>query len=214
MPQPPETRSVKIGADERGGWSSDRPRREGAPPPRPPDVSVRCQVLRPRDRMRYSPGSVLMVASAVGGVRDRFTDRLIEDRASLFSLDKVRGLLAGRVEAQDVEARGAQLLAAAVAKRVEAGQTVVVALEGLDAAERERYVRIAAASRRPRHLVLLEVGRDDVDEDDRAALNALRRSIDTGELGGEGFHTALRVGATQADEIKKILFRPPPRDDD
>ena len=209
-----EPRSVKISADERGGWSSDRPRREGAPPPRPADVSVRCQVLRPSDRMRYSPGSVLMVASGSKAVRDRFTDRLIEDRASLLSLDKVRGLLAGRVEADDVEARATELLGAAVAKRLDAGETVVVALDGLDADERERYVRMAAPLRRPRHLVLLEVARDDVSEDDRVALNTLRRSIDTGELGGEGFHTALRVNAANADEIKKVLFRPPPRDDD
>ena len=30
MPTPPSTRSIKISDDERGGWSSDRPRRDGA----------------------------------------------------------------------------------------------------------------------------------------------------------------------------------------
>ena len=32
MAEQPPTRSVKIGADERTGWSSERPRREGAKP--------------------------------------------------------------------------------------------------------------------------------------------------------------------------------------
>ena len=31
MPTPPASRSVKISDDERGGWSSDRPRRDGGP---------------------------------------------------------------------------------------------------------------------------------------------------------------------------------------
>ena len=44
-------RSVKIGADERTGWSSERPRRAGGPD-RPPDISVRCKVLRPAEALR------------------------------------------------------------------------------------------------------------------------------------------------------------------
>ena len=34
-------RSVKIDQDERGGWSSDRPRRGGSGPERPADIGVR-----------------------------------------------------------------------------------------------------------------------------------------------------------------------------
>ena len=45
-------------------------------------------------------------------------------------------------------------------------------------------------------------------------LNELRRSLDAGELGAEGFQTALRLNASAASELKKLLFRPPPRDDD
>ena len=61
MSQPP--RSVKIGDNERGGWSSDRPRKAGEAerPPRKQDVSVRGRVLAPSDRMRYNPGSLLVV---------------------------------------------------------------------------------------------------------------------------------------------------------
>jgi hypothetical protein len=212
MASRPPARSVKISDDERGGWSSDRPRRDGAPP-RPADVTVHCRLLAPTDRLRYSPGSLLVVASASAQERERFLDRLIEDRASLLSLDKVRALLAGRVAEQDLDARAQELLAAAVSKRLESRETVVIALDGLDASEREPFVRMAAALKRPRHLILLETAREQVREEDLAALNELRRALDAGELGGEGFQTALRLGGGSAGEVKRILFRPPPREE-
>jgi hypothetical protein len=208
----PPARSVKISADERTGWSSDRPRRDGAPP-RPADLTVHCRVLAPADRLRYSPGSLLIVVSASSQERDRFLDRLIEDRASLLSLDKVRGLLAGRVPEQEIQVRAEELLVAAVSKRLENRATVVLAAEGLEGGEREPFVRMAAALKRPRHLILLEIARDQVQEEDLAALNELRRALDAGELGGEGFQTALRLGGGSASEVKRILFRPPPRED-
>ncbi len=212
MPTPPSSRSVKIGDDERTGWSSDRPRGEGRPP-RPADVSVNNRVLAPADRLRYSPGSLLMIVCAVPSERDRFATRVIEDRASLLSLDKVRGLLAGKLPEEQIEARAEELLTAAVLKRLGANETVVIAAEGLDPAERERFVRMAAQFKRPRHLILLEAGREQVQEEDRVPLNELRRALDAGELGGEGFHTALRLGGGSIGELKRILFRPAPRDD-
>jgi predicted kinase len=208
----PPARSVKISEDERTGWSSDRPRRDGAPP-RPADLTVHCRVLAPADRLRYSPGSLLVVASASAAERDAFLNRLIEDRACLLSLDKVRGLLAGRVAEEDIQARAEDLLRAAVAKRLENRETVVLAADGLLPAEREPFVRMAAALKRPRHLILLEIARDQVREEDHVDLNELRRALDAGELGGEGFQTALRLGGGTAEEVKRILFRPPPRED-
>jgi len=213
MASRPPARSVKISDDERTGWSSDRPRRDGAPQ-RPPDLTVHCRVLAPADRLRYSPGSLVIVLSASAAERDRFLERLIEDRASLLSLGKVRALLAGRVAEEDLESRAQELLAAAVAKRLENRETVVLALDGLEASAREGFVRIAAAHKRPRHLILIETTRDQVQEEDAAALNELRRALDAGELGAEGFQTALRLGGGSAAEVKRILFRPPPRDDD
>src|ERR1700712_144841 len=150
----PSSRSVKIGSDERTGWSSDRPRRDGAPE-RPPNLSVHCRVLRPADRLRYSPGSLLVVVSASAAERQSFVERLIEDRASLLSLEKVRGLLAGRLAEEEIEARAEELLAAAVSKRRENRETVVLVAESLLPEERERFLRIAAALKRPRHLILL-----------------------------------------------------------
>jgi hypothetical protein len=208
----PPGRSVKISSDERTGWSSDRPRRDGAPP-RPADLTVHCRVLAPADRLRYSPGSLLVVASASPAERDRFLDRLIDDRASLLSLGKVRALLAGRVSEEELPARAEELLAAAVGKRLENRDTVVLAIDSLEPDAREPFVRAAAALKRPRHLILLETARDQVQEDDLAALNELRRALDAGELGGEGFQTALRLGGGSAGEVKRILFRPPPRED-
>ncbi|HTU80002.1 MAG TPA: hypothetical protein VMF09_14705 [Solirubrobacteraceae bacterium] len=211
MASRPQGRSVKISDDERGGWSSDRPRRDGAPA-RPADVTVHCRVLAPTDRLRYSPGSLLVVVCASHAERDRFLGRLIEDRASLLSLDKVRALLGGRVEEEQLDARAEQLLRAAVAKRLQARETVVLAADSLDARERETFVRDAATLKRPRHLILLETAREHVAEQDHAALNELRRALDAGELGGEGFQTALRLGGGTAGEVKRILFRPPPRE--
>jgi predicted kinase len=207
--QPP--RSVKIPDDERGGWSSDRPRRDGGA--RPPDITVRCRVLTPSDHVRYSPGSMLVVVSPSKAERDRFTESLIDNKGSLLSLDKVRSLLAGRIAEEEIANRAVEVLEAAVLKRMQAGETVVIAAEGLEADERERYARMAAGFRRPRHLILLDVARNGVDDEDRAALNRLRRRLDAGELGAEGFQTALRLGGASLSELKRIVFQPPPRDD-
>lgn len=212
MPTPPSGRSVRISTDERGGWSSDRPRRDGAPP-RPADLAVRSRVLSPADSLRYSPGSLLLIVSASAADRDRLVERVIHNRSSILSLDKVRALLAGRVADDEVEARAGELLDAAVHKRLAASESVVMPVEGLDVAERERYVRMAADLKRPRHLILLETARDQVHEDDRAALNDLRRRLDAGELGAEGFQTVLRLSGAAASELKRIVFSAPPRDD-
>jgi hypothetical protein len=212
MPTPPAGRSVKIDQDERGGWSSDRPRRDGAPP-RPADLSVRCRVLRPSELLRYSPGSLVMLVSPAIDEGERFAERLVEERGALFSPGKVRGLLAGRVAEEEVEARACELLHAAALKRIEARESVVVVTDELGPEERERYVRPAAAQKRPCHLILLEPPRDRIDDDDRPALNKLRTALDAGDLGAEGFNTVLRLGSGSVGEVKRMVFRPPPRDD-
>ena len=108
MADEPKTRSVKIPEDERMGWSSERPRRDGAPP-RPPDLTVRCRVLSPSDHLRYSPGSLLVIVSVSAAERNRFAERLIDGRM-LFSLDKVRGLLEGRVPEDQIDDRAKEIL--------------------------------------------------------------------------------------------------------
>jgi hypothetical protein len=177
------------------------------------DVSTRSRVLSPTDRMRYSPGSLVLVVSAEQGAPDRFAARVVEEQGVLLSMAKVRGLLAGKLPADQIEDKARELLLAAVGKRMTSGLSVVVPMEGLDAADREVFVRLAAPHRRPRHLILLETGRDKVADDDRPALDALRRALDAGELGEEGFATVMRLGGANVSELKKVVFAAP-RDDD
>ncbi len=212
MSTTPPQRSIRIADDERGGWSSDRPR-PGNRPDRPADISTRCRVLRPSDRMRYAPGSMLLIASASDAERARFADRLIENKGALLSLAKVRTLLEGRVAEEDLDLRAEELLLTAAEKRLSANQTVVVPLEGLEPEDREPLVRLAARLGRPRHLILLDTGREGVAEEDRAALNELRTRLDAGELGSEGIQTVMRLGGTSAQELKRIVFQSAPRED-
>jgi hypothetical protein len=209
---PTAPRSVKIGSDERTGWSSERPRREGEAP-RLADVSVRGRTLRPSDRLRYTPGSLLLIVGAAASEPDRFAERVVEERGAVLSLAKVRALLTGRVAADQLEARSRELLDAAILKRLKAGQTVVVVVEGFDAGERERLVRLAHGERRSRHLILIETSRDQVLDEERPGLDELRRELDAGELGREGFSTVLRLGGNSLTELKRIVFQRPPRDD-
>jgi hypothetical protein len=132
MSGPGPARSVKIADDERGGWSSDRPRR-GKGPERPADISTRCRVLQPADRLRYSPGSLVVVVSGSEEEADRLAQRVFEERGAVLSTVKVRGLLAGKVPEEDVDAKAGALLAAAAAKRLQAGDSTVVAARLLDA---------------------------------------------------------------------------------
>jgi hypothetical protein len=210
-----EPRSVKISDNERTGWSSDRPRRPGEAerPPRKLDVSVRGRVLAPTDRMRYSPGSLVLIACADAQLRARFVARVIDEQSAVLSLGKARALLTGKVPEADLDAKANALLDAAASKRFAAGQTVVVPLETLAAEERERFIRLAAAHRRARHLVLVEAGKDKVSQDDKEPLGELRTALNAGELGQEGFMTSLRLGGQVIDELKKIIFAPPPADD-
>ncbi|HKP91464.1 MAG TPA: AAA family ATPase [Thermoleophilaceae bacterium] len=211
MADQPSTRSIKIADDERGGWSSDRPRRGG--PDRPADISTRCRVLAPSEALRYSPASLLLIVSPSSERREAFAERLIQDRGSLLSLERVRRLLAGRVPEEEMDAKAQELLDAAARKRFEAGEPVVVTATGLDPAERERYARLAAAAKRPRHVILIEAGADGVQDEDRRALNDLRRRLDAGELGAEGFQTAMRLGGEAVSELKRIVFAHEPRDE-
>jgi predicted kinase len=208
-------RSVKIGADERTGWSSDRPR--GGPndrPPRPVDISTRCRTIKPSDRMRYSPGSLVVVVSASSADRDRFVNRVFEEQGAVLGIDKLKSMVAGKVDESALDATAKQLLDATIAKRLEKGDAVVLPTASLDVEEREPYVRLAHKFRRPRHLILIETAKDKVAEEDVATLNELRRQLDAGELGAEGFQTAMRLGGSSVTDLKRIVFRPAPRDDD
>jgi len=212
MEQGSKPRSVKIGEDERLGWSSERPRREGGPQ-RPADISTRNRVLKPSEELMYSPGSLVVVASPAPAEAAAFVNRLVQAKGALFSMAKVRTLLAGRVGQAELEARAQELLTGAIAKRLESGETVVLVTETLDADERDPFVRLAAAAGRPRHILLFEPARVDLDDDGKAALSDLRRRLTAGELGQEGFQTSLRLAGSTIGEVKRLDFQRPARDD-
>jgi hypothetical protein len=213
----PQTRSVKIGADERTGWSSERPRRDGETGGRPVDVAVRCRILTFEHRMRYSPGSLLIVSGTAAVDPSGWAARVVEESSAVLSLAKIRALLAGRVAEEAIEDQAHKLLYTAVTKRLREGQSVVVPLEGFDEDSvegRREFARVAHSLRRPRHLILLDSGKDEVAEDEeRKGLDEMRRLLDTGALGEESFQTAMRLGGATRSELKKIVFRPPPKDD-
>ncbi|MGI8413688.1 MAG: hypothetical protein ACR2LV_09455 [Solirubrobacteraceae bacterium] len=211
MPTSPSQRSVKIASDERRAWSSERPRSDGAPP-RQADISTRCRVLTASDRLRYSPGSLVLLVSGVAEEAVALAERVVEERGAVLSPTKVRSLLEGRVGADELEDKAQELLKAAVIKRLDANQSVLVTVEGLGPEQREAFVRPAHARRRPAHLILLETARDRVPEEMRSTLNELRRALDTGEVGREGFQTALRLGGRSIGELNRIVFQPPPRE--
>jgi hypothetical protein len=212
MEQSSKPRSVKIGEDERLGWSSERPRREGGPQ-RPADISTRNRVLKPSEELIYSPGSLVVVASSAPADAEAFVNRLVQTKGALFSMAKVRGLLSGRVGEAELETRALELLTNAVAKRIESGETVVLVTETLDPEEREPFVRLAAAAGRPRHIVLFEPAGVDLGEDGKAALSDLRRRLTAGELGQEGFQTSLRLAGSTIGDVKRLDFQRPSRDD-
>jgi hypothetical protein len=156
---------------------------------------------------------LLLIVGAAASEPERFAERVVEERSAVLTLAKVHALLEGRVAAEEMAARSRELLEAAILKRLKAGQSVVVAIRGFDASERDRLVRLAHGERRPRHLVLIETSRDQVLEDEGPGLDQLRRALDAGELGSEGFQTVLRLGGSGLTELKRIVFQRPPRDD-
>src|SRR5689334_18913064 len=132
MEQGSKPRSVKIGEDERLGWSSERPRREGGPQ-RPADISTRNRLLKPSEELIYSPGSLVVVASSAPDQAEAFVNRLVQQKGALFSTNKVRTLLEGRVPDEELEDRARELLTNAIVKRLESSETVLIVADTLDA---------------------------------------------------------------------------------
>jgi hypothetical protein len=212
MEQGSKPRSVKIGDDERLGWSSERPRREGGPT-RPVDISTRNRILRPSEELLYSPGSLLVIVSSSPPEAEAFVNHLVQNKSAVMSMSKVRGLLQGRVSDDELDNRAAELLANAVAKRLDSSETVVLLAQTLAPEEREPHVRAAATAGRPRHIMLFEPAGVELADDDKAALGDLRRRLTAGELGEEGFQTSLRLAGSSIGEVKRLDFQRPSRDD-
>lgn len=163
--------------------------------------------------MRYSPGSLLVIVGPAATEPLAFAERIAEPKSTVLALSRIEALLAGRVPDGDIPARAADLLTATARKRLESDQAVVLPLDGFDRDEREHYIRIAHGLRRPRHLILLDAAPADVTDEERPLLDDLRRELLAGELGQEGFQTAMRLGGAALQGLKRVVFRPLPRDE-
>jgi predicted kinase len=117
-----------------------------------------------------------LVIGAAASEPERFAERVVEERGAVLSVERVRALLAGRVAADEVETRSRELLDATILKRLKAAQGIVIANPRFEPAERERLVRLAHGAKRPRHLILIETSRDQVNGDERPGLDELRRA--------------------------------------
>ena len=182
----PGSRSVKIGADERtAGPGSPAPRRRSRAPAEHLCALSRAGAGRPPALLAGQPrGRDLGLRARPRRLRGA-ADRGSRELAVAGQGARPAG--GARARAEELEARAQELLAAAVSKRLENRDTVVLAAESLEAQERERFVRIAAALKRPRHLILLETARDQVSEEhlpdaQRAAPRARRRRAGRGGL--------------------------------
>jgi hypothetical protein len=177
------------------------------------DISTRNRVLKPSEEILYSPGSLLVVVSGAPADAEAFVNRFVQNKGAIMSMSKVRGLLKGRVGDEELETRAQELLTNAVAKRIEASETVVLVAETLAPEEREPFLRLAAAAGRPRHILLFEPAGVNLDDEGKAALGDLRRRVTASEMGGEGFQTSLRLAGSSIGEVKRLDFQRPARDD-
>ncbi len=73
---------------------------------------------RPTDRLRYSPGSLVVVVGPAAAELGRFADRVVEERGVVLSVERVRELLAGRVSEAEMDERAQALLTVAITKRL------------------------------------------------------------------------------------------------
>ena len=128
----------------------------------------------------------MLIVGAAASEPERFAQRVVEEGRRSSRLRKsTRCLPDGSRRA--TRGRSREVFEATILKRLKTAQRVVVAIPRFDASEPERLVRLAHGQRRPRNLILIETSRDQVLEEKRPGLDELRRALDAGELGLDGF---------------------------
>lgn len=197
-------RRIVIGPEERSGWSSERPR-EG----RKAHSQNRARVLSPAAELYYAPRSLLVVCSATPEIRLKFLQRFFSAQ-QIISQRRIEAFLGGSVDSKDLGAAAKQLMHAAISRRLQAGQSTVIAPLELFVDEREDLTKIAHQYKRTAHLIVLDAGRQAVgDENLFAQLAALRAAARSGEVGSEGFRTALVLGRADVDRLQAVFFIDP-----
>jgi hypothetical protein len=198
-------RSVKIGADERTGWSSERPERKSSGPGRPPRPAGRALNVAASDTLSFPAGSLVVFTGADVVTIHRLVARMLP-RPALVSYDPLARAVAEKVPAEQVEEVTLRLVSKRVAERQAEGQATVIATSDLSA-ELRRKLAALAERRAGSHLVVLDSGRKAVDDDERfEELRAVVTGARSGEIGSEGFSTAMVLGRVDLDKVTGIEF--------
>jgi predicted kinase len=198
-------RSIKIGADETSGWSSDRPQRATGGGGRPRRPSGRALVLSAGDTLSFPAGGLVVFTGADPVTLHRLVGRLLP-RPAVLSHDQLARAVAAKVPAEKVAAITLQLMTKAVSERVAEGKAVVI--ETTDLTSELRTALAALADRRAgSHLVLLDAGRKAVADEERfEALRAVAAQARSGEIGSEGFSTVVVLGRSDLDKVTEVEF--------
>jgi hypothetical protein len=200
-----ELRSVKIGADERTGWSSERPQRTSSGPGRPPRPSGRALVVAASDTLSFPAGSLVVFTGADPTPVHRLVGRLLP-RPTVISYDTLARAVAEKVGAEQVTEVTLRLVSKRVAERQAEGQATVI--ETVDLSSELRTALAKLADRRAgSHLVVLDSGREAVGDDERfEALRLVATGARSGEIGSEGFSTVTVLGRKDLDKVTAIEF--------
>lgn len=198
-------RSVKIGADERTGWSSERPQRAGSGPGRPPRPAGRALTIAASDTLSFPSGSLVLFTGADAVSVHRLVARLLP-RPTLISYDALARAVAEKVPAEQVGDVTLRLVGKRVAEHQAAGQATVIETGGLSPELRSSLAALADR-RSGSHLVVLDSGRKAVGDDERfEQLRAVVAAARSGDIGAEGFSTAMVLGRVDLDKVTGIEF--------
>jgi hypothetical protein len=201
-------RSVKIGADERTGWSSERPRREASSSGkgRPPKPAGRALAVKASDTLSFPAGGLVVFTGADAVVVHRLVARMLP-RPALISYDVLaRAVAEKKVPEEQVAEVTLRLVGKRVAERQAEGQATVIETGDLSSELRTKLAALADR-RGGAHLVVLDSGRKAVGDDERfEVLRSVVAGARSGEIGSEGFSTAMVLGRVDLDHVTGIEF--------
>ena len=155
-----------------------------------------------------------MIVSPSRAERDRFTEGLIDNRASAAVARQGPRPVPGGSRRRRLPSAQRRSSTPPCMKRLEENETVVLTAEGLGADERERYVRMAAGFKRPRHLILLDTSARERSGRAIAPRSTISAAASTqASLGPRALRRRCDSAGESLTEIKRIVFQRPPRDD-
>jgi protein phosphatase len=165
--------------------------------------------------------ALVLLVGAAGSGKTTLADRLFP-RAAILSSDAIRAELTGDQTDQSMNAIVFRILHERAERRLAAGLLTVVDATNVSASARRPLRRLATAHARPVVAIVLDLpaqlcvernaarsGRMVPEAAVRRQLEALRRSLDAGELAAEGFSRLIVVTApAEIDELRMGLTKP------